>query len=160
MALRDLAMDAAGHDVARSEFGRRVHAGHEAAARLVDEDGAFAAQGFGGERRGIAADIQGRRMELYEFGIGDHGARTRRHAQTFAARFRRIGCHRIKRAEPACREHDGRRAEENKLRVGAGTVAREETGDAAVFGGKLDGVEAFHHRDGRLWRGRLWRRRA
>ena len=39
--------------------------------RAVDQHGALAAQGLGGQRRRVAADVDGRRVELHELGIGD-----------------------------------------------------------------------------------------
>ena len=80
-------MDGARHDIARREFRIGVNGRHEAAAGFVDQHRAFAAQRFGRERRGIAADGDGGRMELHEFGIGDHRAGARRHAEAFAARL-------------------------------------------------------------------------
>ena len=74
---------------------------------FVDQGRAFAAQGFRGERRGIAADGDRGRMELDEFGIGDHGAGARRHAEAFAAGFRRIGRDGVERAQAAGGEDDG-----------------------------------------------------
>ena len=75
--------------------------------RLVDQHRAFAAQRFGGERRRIAADVDGGGMELHEFRIGDQRARARRHAEAFAARLQRIGGDGIERAEAAGGEDHG-----------------------------------------------------
>ena len=52
----DLGEDAARHNVARRELGVRVQRQHEALALRVDQRRAFAAQGFGRQRRGVAAD--------------------------------------------------------------------------------------------------------
>ncbi len=54
MALADLGKVGAGDDVARGEFGIGMDGRHEALACLVDEDGAFAAEGLGGEGPGSA----------------------------------------------------------------------------------------------------------
>ena len=132
---------------------------HEAAAGLVDQDRAFAAQGLGRQRRRIAADGDGRRMELDEFRIRDHRARPRRHAHAFAAGFGRIGRNGIERAEPAGREDHGRRAEQDQPRIAAHAVPREQSGDASVLHGQFDGVIALEDAD--RWRlERLQRQRA
>ena len=78
---------------------------HETLARAIDQHRALAAQGFGCERGGIAADVDGGRMELHEFGIGDDGAGARRHRQPDAARLGRIGGHPIELADAAGGEH-------------------------------------------------------
>ena len=70
----DLGKHAARNNVARGQFGILVQSRHEAHAGAIDQSRAFAAQGFGGERRGIAANIDGGRVELHEFGVGDAGA--------------------------------------------------------------------------------------
>ena len=69
---RDLGEDAAGDDVARRHLAGRVDRQHEAFAAIVDEGRAMAAQRLGGKRRGVLADIERGRMELDEFGIGEH----------------------------------------------------------------------------------------
>ncbi len=74
MALADLGKVGAGDDVARGEFGIGMDGRHEALACLVDEDGAFAAEGLGGEGRRICTGGDGRGVELDEFGIGDYCA--------------------------------------------------------------------------------------
>ena len=112
----DLAMDGAGDDIARRQFAHRGCAAHETPPGFVDQDRAFAAQGFGGQRRGIAPDGDRGGMELHEFRIGDHGTGARRHAQAFAAGFGRIGGHGIERAQAArCEDHDCRCAERTSL---------------------------------------------
>ena len=65
-------MDRARHHVARRQIG------DERFALGVDDMCAFAAQRFGRERRGIAADVDGGGMELHELGIGDQRARRAR----------------------------------------------------------------------------------
>ena len=98
---------------------------HEAAAGFVDQRGAFAAQRFGGERRGIAADGDGGGMELHELRIGDQRAGARRHAQTFAARFQRIGGDGVERAEAAGGEDHRRGAEQDQPRLRPSRSARK-----------------------------------
>ncbi len=71
MALADLGKVGAGDDVARGELGIGMDGRHEALACLVDEDGAFATEGLGGEGRRICTGGDGRGVELDEFGIGD-----------------------------------------------------------------------------------------
>ena len=111
--------------------------------RVVDQDGAFAAQRFGRQRRGIAADGDGGGMELHEFRIGDQRAGARRHAQAFAARFQRIGGDGIKRAQPAGGEDHRAGPEQDQPRIGADAVAGEQADDAAILHRQLDGVKAF-----------------
>ena len=65
-----------------------MHRAHEALAAPVDEQRAFAAQRLGGERGGVAADIDGGRMELDELRVGDHGAGASGDGDAFAARLR------------------------------------------------------------------------
>ena len=77
----DFGEDAARDNVARRQFGVLVQGRHEALAGAIDQNRAFAAQRFGGQRRGIAADVDGGGMELHEFGIGDARAGPRRHGQ-------------------------------------------------------------------------------
>ena len=91
VAARHLAVNGAGHNVTRRQFGIGMHRRHEALAILIDQHRAFAAQRLGGQRRRIAPDGDGGGMKLDEFGIGDHRPGARRHAQAFAARFQRIG---------------------------------------------------------------------
>ena len=149
VAFRDLAMDRARHDIARREFGCRMYSRHESPARLVDQDRTFATQRFGCERSGIAADGDGRGMELDEFGICNQRTGACRHAEPFAARLERIGRNGIERAETACCEDHCRRAKQHELHVGTSAVAREQPHNLAVFHRKFDGMEAFHHLDGR-----------
>src|SRR5258706_5775439 len=52
----DLRKYAACHDVARRKFGEWVARRHESFALVVDQHGAFTAQGFGRKRRRIAPD--------------------------------------------------------------------------------------------------------
>ena len=119
--------------------------GHEALALVIDQHGAFAAQRFGRQRRGIAADRDGGGMELHEFRIGDQRAGARRHAQAFAARFQRIGGDGIERAQPAGGEDHGAGAEQHQPGMRAQAGAGEQAGDAAIFHRQFDGMKAFQH---------------
>ena len=107
----DFGEDAARDDVARRQFGVLVQRGHEALARAIDENRALAAQSFGRQRRRIAADVDGGRVELHEFGVGDARAGARREGQSRAVGLRRIGGEGVKRADAAGRQHDGARGE-------------------------------------------------
>ena len=145
----DLAVQGPRHHVARRQFGIRMKAQHETLAMFVDQGGAFAAQCFGGQRRGIAADGDGSGMELDEFGIGNNGAGTGRHAQSFAARFQRIGGDGIERAQPTGGENDGAGAEQHQPRLPSRAVAGKKPGDAAILHRQFHGMKAFHHPDRR-----------
>ena len=61
--------------------------GHEALAARVDQRRAFAAQRLGGQRRRVAADVDGGGVELHELRVADHRAGPRRHGEAFAARY-------------------------------------------------------------------------
>ena len=80
--------DVCGHgardDIARRKLGADTP-GHEALARFVDEDRAFAAHGLGDERQRDRADVERGRMKLDEFEIGHDRAGARRQRQPFAA---------------------------------------------------------------------------
>ncbi len=113
-AAAELAVNGARHDVARRKLGHGMTAQHEAFAPAVDEDRALAAQGFGGERRGVAADGDGGGMELHEFGVGDERARACGHGKPVALRRGGIGGHGVKRAHASGRQHHMARADENE----------------------------------------------
>ncbi len=135
------------HDIARRKFCVRVNGLHEAAARFIDEDCAFAAQRFSCKRCWIAANRNRGRMELHEFSIRDHRTCTRRHAEAFAARFQRVCRHRIERTQSAgCKDH-GRRAEQYEPCVRAEAVTREQARDTAIFHCEFDGMKTFEHVD-------------
>jgi hypothetical protein len=78
-----LAGNAAGDDIARGELGGGVEVLHEAVAVDVEEDGAFAADGFGDEERGGVGGCgggEGGGMELVELGVGELGSARRARA--------------------------------------------------------------------------------
>src|SRR5262249_58283820 len=77
----------AGHDVARAELAIFMQCTEETLAAPIDEDGAFAAQRLGGERRRIAADIDGGRVKLHELSVGNGGACSCGNGDALAARF-------------------------------------------------------------------------
>ena len=102
--------DGAGHDVAGREVGERVLALHEAHARLVDEEGALAADRLGDERLLAAralAEPQHGRVELDELEVGEHGAGPQRGGHAVAGRDGRVRRRGVDLAETAGREHDG-----------------------------------------------------
>ncbi len=98
---RDRFMDGAGDDVAGRKIPERVAAGHDRGAGRVDEHGAFAAQGFAGEGRGVGVERDRGRVELHELGVADQGARERRQRQALADEHARVGGHGVEAAEAA-----------------------------------------------------------
>ena len=66
--------DGACDDIAGSELAERVVAGHEGLARVVTEDGPFAADGLGDEESRCALEAEGGWVELVELDVGDFGA--------------------------------------------------------------------------------------
>ena len=141
---RDFGEDAAGDNVARREVAVRMQSLHEALAFAVDEQRAVAAQGFRCERGRVVADVDGRRMELHEFGIGQQRTRARRNGETDAARFRRIGGHRVEVADAAGSEHDGAGGQGDEP---AGGVTRLRAHDRALCNDQFFRRQSFHHMD-------------
>ena len=74
----------AADDVTRGEFGFFVEVFHELAAFAVDEDRAFASEGFGDKCPGGAGDVECRGVELHEFEIAEDGARAVCHGEAVA----------------------------------------------------------------------------
>ena len=82
-----------GDDIARREVGERVRAGHNRATVRVDEDGAFAAQGFRDEwlaAHQSAAAKQCGGMELNELEVGDGSSRAQRQGDAVSGRDIRV----------------------------------------------------------------------
>ncbi len=147
---RDLGEYAAGDDIARRKLGRWVKALHEALARAVDQDRAFAAQRFRRERRGIGADIDRGRVKLHELGVGDGGARAGGECHGLAARVGRIGRHGVEAADAAGREHDGAGGKEIEGAVAARLGADEaDARHAAVRDDEVLGVVVLEEADRR-----------
>ncbi len=121
---------------------------HEALAVLIDQRAAFAAQRFGGERRGVAADIERGRVELHEFGVGDDGADTGRHAHPLPAGFPGIGGDGIEMADATRAQHHGAGREDGALLRLAGIRTRDDAGDEATLAHQLLDHIAFQHADG------------
>ena len=90
---------AARHDITRCKFAILVDIQHETVTAGIDQKGAITAQGFGGQWRRIEPDIDGCRVKLNKFGIGNNGAGPCGHAGTAAARLGRIGGDRIEMAD-------------------------------------------------------------
>ena len=86
-------------------------------------------------------------MELHEFRIGDQGAGARRHAQTLAARFQRVGGDGIERAKSAGGQDHGAGAEQDQPRIRADAGTREDAGDPATLHRQFDGVKTFQQGD-------------
>ena len=118
VAARDAAEHAARNNVAGREFGGWVDVGEKAMAVPVDDQRALAAQRFRRERRGIDADVDGGRVKLHEFGVGDQRAGARRHGDAGAAGVDGVCRDAIEMADAAGREHKRGAAEEARLSVG------------------------------------------
>ena len=118
---QNLAVNGAGNNVARRQFGVIVYRRHEAFAARIDQHRAFTAQRFGCQRRGITPTGNCGGMKLHEFRIGNHRPGARRHAQAFAARFQRIGGDGIECAQAAGGQHDGTGAEQDQPGIRAQT---------------------------------------
>lgn len=106
---------AACHDVARRKFSERVPRRHETFAFVVDQRGAFTAQGFGRKRRRIAADHDRGGVKLDEFRIGDNCAGAGGDPQPEPAGLRRICRHRIEMPDAAGRQHHRARRDGHRL---------------------------------------------
>ena len=81
-----LAVNRARHDVARRERFQRMNAVHEFRAVEIFQNAAFAAHGFGNQKRFRFRMIQTRRMKLHEFHVRDARARAIRHRHAVARR--------------------------------------------------------------------------
>ncbi len=108
-----------------------------------------------GERRGIAADGDGRGMELHELGVADRRAGAGGHAEALTAGFERVGGDGVECADATGGEDDRLGAEEHEARAVAAAVAGKDAGDAAVLQRQFESVEAFHDLDRRCREGAL-----
>ena len=90
MSLRAAMPDRARDDVAGREFGAGL-VRHEALAGVVDQDRAVAAHGLGHQRHRTRRPVEGGRVKLDEFEIGELRARTRRQRQSLAEATGRVG---------------------------------------------------------------------
>ena len=152
----DLDKNAPCDNVARGQFGIGMEVDHETMAGTIDEGRALAAQRFRRQRRGIAADVDGGRVELHEFSIGNDGTGARRHGEAEPARFSGIGGDTIEMANAAGRQDD--RAG-GKLVPSAFGITQHHADHAAIMGDEifhravfqdLDGGRLAHARDQRL----------
>ncbi len=134
---------AARHDIARGEVTQRIERPHEAITPAVDECRAFAAQGLGRKRCGIAADIQGGRMKLHEFGISNDRARAGGDCEALSACFRRICRDRIEMADAAGRQHDCARREHDGSCCGIARLAQLQAGHRIAVGQQGFGGETL-----------------
>ncbi len=158
-AVGNLREHAAGDDVARGELGERMARLHEALAAVVDQCRAFAAQRFGRKRSWVAADHDRGRVELHEFGIGDHGACARGDRKPQSAGFKRIGRHRVEVTDAAGCEHHRARRDGQRPRRDVVGFAQLQPGDRAVGGQQCFGDETFDHADRRRVAHRFRQRR-
>ena len=148
----DLAEHGARHDVARAKLGVFVHRAHETLPPPIDEQRAFAAQGLGGERRGILANIDGGRMKLDELGVGDDRAGAGGDGDALATRLARIGGDGVDLARAAGCEHDGACRQQQPARQWPALDRHKlDALHAAVAQQEIAGGEALDHAD--RWRG-------
>ena len=89
----DFGCDGAGNDVARCEFGAAVVMRHKSFARLVGQDAAFAAHGFGNEEGAsvFRRSCQACGVELDKFEVSNCAACAYRHGDGVARAFGRRG---------------------------------------------------------------------
>ena len=129
------------------------------AAVAVDQLGPLAAQGLGGQGRGVQPHVDGGGMKLHEFRIADHRAGQRGQRQAFAPRDRRIGRHGIQPADAAGGQDHRRRLDLDQLPASLGQhaahppvgVAQQGAGahalaDLDVGRGQGGGGHRGHHR--------------
>jgi hypothetical protein len=70
-AFADLDRDRARNDIARSKFGERVLIDHETLALVIEQEGAFATQRLGEQKRRRPNLVERRRMELHKLHIAE-----------------------------------------------------------------------------------------
>ncbi len=145
----DLAVVGPRHDVPGRQFGILVDGGHEALTQVVDQDGALAAERFGGERGGIGASRDGGGVKLHEFRVGDDRPGAGGHAHCVAADARRIGGDRIEPAQAARGQHGGAGPNQHRLAVAVAELAGIDADDAALFRRQIHRRQPLHHADGR-----------
>ena len=85
------AEDFSGDDITRREFGQLVLLRHEALARAVEQNRAFATHRFTYQRQWVLAGGECGRVKLHELHVGHARAGTMRDGETVACRHRRIG---------------------------------------------------------------------
>jgi hypothetical protein len=124
------------------ELEVRVLVLHEAVAVLVDQDGAFAAQGFSEQGHGIGAGREGRGVELDELQIHQTGTGPGGHGETIARGFLGIGGVEIELAQATGRQHHGRRQMEHAPAV---RVNCQQAHDLAILDHQIDRKGLVHH---------------
>ncbi len=139
---------AARHDVSRRKFSEGVPRQHEAFAFVVDQRGAFAAQGLGRKRRRIAPDHDRGGVKLHEFRIGDNCACACSDRETEPAGLRRICRHGIEMPDAAGRQYHRARRDAHRLCSGVAGSAQLKPCHRAIQGQKLFGEITFNHTDG------------
>ena len=145
-----LGMDGPRHDIARGEFGIGMERQQEADPPGVDERRPRPPQRLGGERGGILGQVDRGRVELHEFGIGDHRPGPRRHAERLPADARRIDGDGIEPRRPASGHQHRRRPQQER---GRGRVRPRQTDPRHAALRDLE--PRRHHALGHLDRGRL-----
>ena len=138
---RHLGEHAAHHDVARRELGLGVDGEHEALAGRVAQQGAFAAQRFGHERRRRVADGQAGRMELHELEIAERGAGAIGHRHAVAGGDLGIGRAGVDLSRASGGEDGDHRQVQRVLAVGE--VERQGADATPVDGQQIDGELVF-----------------
>ena len=138
---------AARHDVARRKFSEGVPRQHETFAFVVDQRGAFTAQGFGRKRRRIAAEHDRGWVKLHEFRIGDNCAGAGGDREPEPAGLRRICRHGIEMPDAAGCQHHRARRDGHRLCGGVADSAQLKPRHRAIQGQKLFGNITFDHPD-------------
>ena len=86
-----LSEDFAGDDIARCQLGQPMPLEHEPLSFLIQQDRAFSTHGLGDELQRILRRIEGGRMELHEFHVGEPDSPTMRNRETISRGNLRIG---------------------------------------------------------------------
>ncbi len=138
-----MAFGAAAPDRTRDDIaGRKFGAGlvrHEALPGVVDQDCAIATHGFGDQRHRARRPVEGGRVKLDEFEIGEFCARACRERQPLAEATGGIGAVQKQPANAACRDHDAT-AVDNERTV---RVHREHAFDGIVLDDQAPRFDAF-----------------
>ena len=141
-AVGALTPDCARDNIARRKFGSRRSC-HESVTGIVDQNRAFAAQGFADERHRPRCDVERGWMELSEFHVCEKGAsaRSKRHALPEAAKG--IGALLKEPTNSAGRDHDP----SGRKQRGAGGADRENATNRIVLDNnpsRLESLENFN----------------
>ena len=139
----------AGDDVARRQLGIGMDSGHEPLAQIVDQNGTFAAQGFGGEWRRIGTGGDGGGVELDKFRIGNDGAGPGSHAHGVAAHAWRIGGHSIEPTQATGGQYSSAGADKDGFGIAVAQAPAIDADNAAIVARQAQRRDAFHHADRR-----------